>query len=257
MNQQILQSYLRTYLGGRPLFLSLIRAKEAAIFDHYLPLAGPVLDVGCGDGYFSRIVFGVLDVGLDVSDSRISQATRDGGYKQTIIYDGHQFPFETYSFPTVVSNCVLEHIPNIDETINEMSRVVTKDGRILVSVMARPWEDHLFGALLLGNSYRSYMRAKQVHVNMLTDREWRKKFAAAGLHVVSATGYLTPTQCRMIDIAHYLSVSSLISYILTKRWVLVPSLTWYPIRYLSSLFIDVCKPEVSGAIFYELRKTLA
>lgn len=254
MNQEIIQSYLRKYLGGRPLFLSLIRAKEATLFHPYAPLKSPVLDVGCGDGFFTRTVFGTLDQGLDVKESRIGESRRDGGYKEVIEYDGQAFPFENNTFATIVSNCVLEHIFNIDEVISEMHRVLAPGGKILVSVMARPWEDHLFGALFLGNSYRSYMRAKQVHVNMMTDDEWRRKFTSVGLRVNDSIGYLTPSQCRMVDIAHYLSIPSLISYVLLHRWVLFPSLTWYPVRFLASFFIDTCPPEQAGAIFYELSK---
>ena len=43
-------NYLSIYLRHRPLFLSLIRAKEAAMFQKFLPLKRPALDVGCGDG---------------------------------------------------------------------------------------------------------------------------------------------------------------------------------------------------------------
>ena len=254
MKQEILQSYLKEYLGGRPLFLSLIRAKEATLFHAHIPLRGPVLDVGCGDGFFTRKVFGTLDQGLDVKGSRIDESRRDGGYREVVEYEGRTFPCKDNAFATIVSNCVLEHIANLDEVISEMHRVLRPGGKMLVSVMARPWEDHLFGALFFGNSYRSYMRARQVHVNMMTDAEWRRRFSDAGLRVDDSIGYLTPTQCRILDIAHYLSIPSLISYLVLKRWVLFPSFACYPVRFLASLFVDTCPPGQAGAIFYELSK---
>lgn len=122
MKQEILQSHSKEYLGGRPLFLSLIRAKEATPSCTHSP-RGPVLDVGCGDGFFTRKVFGTLDQ-LDVKGSRIDESRRDGGYREVVEYEGRTFPCKDNAFATIVSNCVLEHIANLDEVISEMHRVL-------------------------------------------------------------------------------------------------------------------------------------
>ena len=254
MSHQAIRFYLRKYLRERPLFLSLIRAKEAALFHTHMPFDGPTLDVGCGDGFFTRTVFGSLDFGIDVKNSRIHESQRDGGYRKIIEYDGKVFPFKNNAFSTIVSNCVLEHISDVDGIISEMYRVLAPGGRILVSVMARPWEDHLFGALFLGNRYRLYMRSRQLHVNLIKESEWRRKFTDKGLRVDFSAGYLTPCQCMILDIAHYLSIPSLVFYLLLHRWVLFPRFTFYPVSILSSIFAKNCPPEEAGAVYYELIK---
>lgn len=260
----VISQYLRRYLEQRPLFLSLIRAKEAELFSRCMPLEYPMLDVGCGDGFFASVLFGQtkkshgrrIDVGLDVPDSRLSQANGMNIYTSLVSYDGHTMPFASCRFGTVISNCVLEHIPNIEEVVSEVYRVLKPDGTFVVSVMAHPWEEHLVGSLILGNSYKRWMRKKQVHFNLFTHKQWSELFTTAGFTVEKQIGYLDPTACRAIDIAHYLSTPSLISYVLWKKWVLWPKLAYvYPIPYLSRIIASDVPVAESGALFYVLRKS--
>lgn len=251
----MLKHYLREYLRARPLFLSLIRAKEASLYEAYLPFKGPVLDVGAGDGFFARTVFKTIDVGLDVAQSRMEEARGLGVYKKLVAYDGVHFPFKDKMFTTVVSNCVLEHVPGLREVIRESYRVLKPGGKLIVTVMARPWEEHLVGALVMGNTYRNYMRRKQVHLNLLTAQQWRSAFTKAHFRIENEIGYLSPASCKLIDICHYLSVPSLVTYVLFKKWMLFPALV---VLYPVSLLVRILRPNValndSGAIFFVLGK---
>lgn len=256
-----IQDFLRIYLSHRPLFLSLIRAKEAELFYKHSPFVGPVLDVGCGDGFFAQTVFGSnrsIDVGLDVADSRQIQAGTSGAYKQLVTYDGVTFPFRSGSFSTVLSNCVLEHVPHLPVVVGQMYRALRPGGTALVSVMSRRWEDYLAGSMLLGNSYTNWMRRKQVHLNLLSRAQWMKTFSDAGFHVDAHVGYLSSWACRLIDIAHYLSIPSLVTYVLFRRWVLWPRLTsLYPVSWLCRVISRNVSSEYSGAIFFVLHKPTA
>jgi ubiquinone/menaquinone biosynthesis C-methylase UbiE len=249
------QSNLSIYLKSRPLFLSLIRVKEAAIFQHYLPLAGPVLDVGVGDGFFAKIAFKQIDVGIDLPGSRMPEAQKLNIYQKLVEFDGVKIPFKNNYFQTVVSNCVLEHVEKLPELLSEIGRVLKPGGIFLTTVMAKPWEDYLMGTKVFGNGYKNYMRVKQVHLNLLTVNNWDKVFVKAGFKIEKRIGYLPEKACKLIDLAHYLSVPSLISYILFRKWVLFPRLLWYPEKYLSGLVKPDVSPDKSGAIFYVLKKS--
>ena len=91
-----LEYFLKLYLQERPVFLSLIRAKEAQLFQKYLPLRKPILDYGCGDGFFASVTLGKkgltriesefsqiksgsvrIEVGLDMKNSRIGEAEKE------------------------------------------------------------------------------------------------------------------------------------------------------------------------------------
>ena len=253
-----IKDYLITYLRERPLFLSLIRAKELELFSRYLPLKKSILDVGCGDGFFAHTLFGdtlAIDVGLDVEESRQPEASRWDTYKKLVTYDGHAFPSGSRTFATVISNCVLEHIPNLSEVVGEIYRVLKPGGYAMVSVMAKPWEEHLAGNLLLGNSYAAWMRKKQIHVNLLTDDGWTDVFRKRGFRVEKKIGYLSPAACRFIDFAHYLSLPSLLSYVLFRKWVLWMGFArLYPTKWLTALIAPDVPTKEAGAIFFVLRK---
>lgn len=252
-----LADYLREYLAHRPLFLSLIRAKEAYLYQKYFPLNRPILDVGCGDGYFATVAFksAKIDVGLDIIDSRVREAENAQIYKKIITYDGKRIPFKDQVFGSAFSNSVLEHVETLDDVLNEVYRVLKPQGIFIAPVIAKPWESYLFGAKLFGKIYQDFMRKIQVHHNLLTKAQWDKVFRQAGFQIVDAIGHIDKKTCEMIDICHYLSVPCLISYTLLGKWVLFPQLSnFYPIRWLSKIVYKNVDPFESAAIFYILKK---
>lgn len=255
MSMNNVESFLKEYLKERPLFLSLIRAKEADLYQKYLPFKHPVLDVGCGDGFFAKVTFGKLDVGLDLDDSRIKEARRLGIYKKFVTYDGKHIPFPDKSFSTVVSNCVLEHVEDLSSLLTEIHRVLKPGGLFLTTVMAKPWEDYLFGTKLFGGWYKKWIRKKQVHRNLLSKSAWDTMFGRRGFRIIEAKGYLSPTACALIDVCHYISLPSLISYVLFRKWVIFPKLTsMYPIKWFTSILSEDVEASKSGAVFYVLIK---
>ena len=274
-----LEYFLRTYLRERPLFLSLIRAKEAYLFQKYLPFKKPVLDVGCGDGFFTNVTFAKnfqfprptshgrspggraisnfqLDAGLDLQDSRIEEARKLNIYKKLVIYNGKKIPLPDNSFNTVVSNCVLEHVEDVETVLTEIYRVLRPGGVFITTVMARPWEEHLFGTRIFGSFYKKWMRKKQVHLNLFTCQKWNQVFQKAGFQREICEGYLSPQSCALIDICHYLSFPSLISYTFLGKWMLFPQITsyLYPTSHLAKVLLQKVSREDSGALFYVLKK---
>lgn len=258
-----LEYFLREYLRARPLFLSLIRAKEAFLYQKYLPLPRPILDVGCGDGYFAHVTFAKhvnhthqpIDVGLDLGNSTIQKSERLGVYRKLMTYDGIHIPFPDNHFATVVSNCVLEHVEHLPTVLSEVHRVLRPGGRFLTTVMAKPWEEQLVGTILFGRWYQSWMRKKQVHRNLLTQEQWSDAFTDAGFTIREIVGYLSPAACRLLDVCHYLSLPSLLTYTLVKQWVVLPTLTrLYPVGYFLRIIAPDVPPMHSGALLFALAK---
>lgn len=248
---------LKEYLRNRPLFLSVLRAKEVSLYQKYLPITHPVLDFGCGDGFFAKVAFREkVDIGLDVEESRINEAKMQGVYRKIVIYDGKKIPFKNNYFATVVSNSVLEHVECLSDAVYEINRVLKPGGKFLTTVMTKKWEDYLLGAKIFGRIYKDYMRKKQVHVNLLTQKEWDEKFKEAGFAIRKIVGHLDKDTCQLLDLLHYISVPSLISYKLTGKWIILPFLA--DVIYPRKLFIKLSRgnvsPDVSGALFYELEK---
>ena len=91
-----LEYFIQKYVENRPLFMALIRPQEAMLFyKNKKIIKQPILDFGCGDGFFSKIVFGkkVIDVGLDITNSRAKEAEKNGIYKRVTFYNGKTIPY--------------------------------------------------------------------------------------------------------------------------------------------------------------------
>lgn len=247
--------YLPLYAARRPLFLSVLRAKEAALYQPYLPLKRPVLDVGCGDGFFARTAFGKnkIDIGLDMQESRIEEARSSGAYRSIVTYDGYTIPLKNRSVGTVVVNSVLEHVENLPQMLSEIRRVLVPGGVCYATVMAAPWEQNLLGAVFFGDMYRRWMREKQVHRNLLDYQGWRHAFVRAKLTVQEVDAYVSKRGARMLDFLHYVSLPSLMSYTINRKWVWWPRLTrFYPMRFLASVMEDEVSREHAGALCWKL-----
>lgn len=219
-----MKKYLESYLFNRPLFYSLIRPKELELFAKEMPLKEPVLDFGCGDGFFAGVLFNnqQISTGIDIDRKALHEAKKTGLYKKLYLYDGKKLPFKNGSFPTVISNCVLEHVENIDYILSELARIMKKGGRFHTSVMTNKWEDHLIGTNILGKRYLKWMRKIQNHLNLYSETEWKKTFERAGFKVVSKTGYVDKERARLIELFHYLSIDSLITKKILGKWVVLP-----------------------------------
>jgi len=195
-----------------------------------------------------------IDVGLDLKNSRMGEAEKLGVYKKLVTFDGIKIPFPDNSFNTVVSNCVLEHVENLDGLLYEIRRVLKPGGLFLTTVVSDNWEKYLLGGLFFGDRYRTWMRKKQVHLNMLSEREWKKSFSKAGMKIDQEIGYLDRKAVRLIDLSHYLSAGSLVSYKLLNKWVIWKGKPQFFLSLLSKLISPDLPPDNSGNLFFSLQK---
>lgn len=252
--------FIQKYLENRPAFMSIIRSQEAVLFlKNKKYIKSPILDFGCGDGFFAKTVFSnekLKIIGLDVKDSRATEAKNLKIYKKVVIYNGDKIPYPTKSFKTIISNCVLEHLDNLNFSLKEIHRVLKKDGYFLTSVMTDRWEDYLFGRKIFGNAYINFMRQKQIHQNLLSVNQWKKVFQKVGFKIVKTQGYLNKEQSQWLDILHYFSLPSLLSYRFFKKWVLFSN--WYKIikfdQLIENLVMKKSKLNQSAACFFVLQK---
>lgn len=252
--------FIKKYLDNRPMFLSIIRNQEAMLFQkHSNLLKSPILDFGCGDGFFARLVFGKnkIIVGLDLfNNQRIEEAKKEKVYKKITLYDGNKIPYPDNYFNTVISNCVLEHIPNIKLSLNEIYRVLKPGGYFLTSVMTDQWEKNLFGSKIFGKAYLSFMRKIQVHQNLFSNQQWQKYFKKTGFKIHSIEGYLYKKSSFYLDLFHYLSIGSLISYKLLNKWVLfsIPFLNKIKTRFIKKFIVNEDNTDKASALFFVLKK---
>lgn len=117
-------------------------------------LPGPMLDFGCGIGYFVREglrrkmkIWGVdMNPGKIKRYARLIEYTASPSYwkHRCIAADGKYLPFDTGTFTAVSSWYVFEHIQNPASIIREMVRITRPGGIITIRAQdARNfWEGH-------------------------------------------------------------------------------------------------------------------
>jgi SAM-dependent methyltransferase len=196
------------------------------------PFEPPVLDLGCGDGFFGSLLQGDEPwVGLDPDAASLRRALRGGSRAGLVRGDGSRMGFAGGAFGTVISNSVLEHVPPLRETLAETFRVLRPGGRLLLTAPSHRFADLLLGAALarsiglkrLAEAYGRWFNGHSRHCHTVDTGTWREWLEQAGFRVVRAHYYLSPAALRAFDAAHYLSVPRLVSLKLTGRWMLFPN----------------------------------
>lgn len=217
------RDYLWNQLAELPYFRALLRAVESRFYAD-LPIVGPVLDLGSGDGSFAAQTFGrPLDVGLDPWRPPMAEARRRGAHAALTLADGARMPFADASFNTVVSNSVLEHIPELDPVMAEVHRVLRPGGHFLFCGPNERFTDWLVGGYLLGNRYRRWFNRIARHAHTDSEATWRERLAQAGLVVDRAWHYFSPRATRTLELGHYFGLPNLMTKKLFGTWVLFPT----------------------------------
>jgi trans-aconitate 2-methyltransferase len=101
-----------------------------------------VLDVGCGDGFLTRAVAGMVPdgcaVGVDASPRMIATAHAGGGATASgpwfVLADARRLPFSEY-FDAVVSFNALHWVPEQRRALAEIASVLRPGGRVLIQVV--------------------------------------------------------------------------------------------------------------------------
>ena len=156
------------------------------------------LDLGCGDGILTDILFGRIGrrprlVGIDPDPLETSAARQYDFYERIHTCGGADIPEADATFDYVISNSVLEHIPDLEPVVKEVGRVLKPGGRFFYTVPCPTFHDNLSGSILPGQARHDYLRKldkRLAHFNYLTEQDWRDMCARHGMAIDRVTGYL-------------------------------------------------------------------
>ncbi len=226
------EAILRAHLREMPLHRVIMRTIEANILSE-IPFPRPILDIGCGDGHFGSVIFPEgADVGLDPGVADLAEASRRAVYRLLVGADSGAIPFPDAYFGSVVSNCVFEHIPDIESTVGEIARVLRPGGTFACTVVGEHFSEFLTSARAWGRfglgrarlAYLDWFNRKSVHYRWDAPPVWKERFERVGLIVRRWRYYLSPAAARAFHRSHYVSLPHLVARKLTGRWVPVPAL---------------------------------
>lgn len=218
---------LTVHLQKATTFRALVRSVECRLIKGLGPLEKPVLDLGCGDGVFASVAFpdGVF-AGVDPDPESLKEARGKKAHKHLIAGLAGDLPFADNSFRTVIANCVLEHIPDIDTALSECARILKTDGLFVLTVPSRYFSRMLLVTGILtrmgfarqGLRYARWFHRISRHYHKNGPRLWQARLIRHGFRVVGWNYYLSASSHRVFDLLHYLSIPRLISRRLTGRW---------------------------------------
>jgi SAM-dependent methyltransferase len=160
------------------------------------------LDLGCGDGKLTAILLSLTGdralVGIDPDPKETAAAKAWPFYRRLHTCRGDAIPEPDAAFDFVISNSVLEHIPEIEPTIAEVGRLLKPGGRFYFTVPQPAFHQNLAGAWLGGDRgrYLERLDRRLAHFNYLDATAWAALCAEHGLTVERCRGYLDPAQTR-------------------------------------------------------------
>lgn len=175
------KDYFEKYLESFPDVpsLVLVRSVELKNFPReFLKL--PILDLCCGDGFFSAAL-GLKDIyGCDISEKAIQLAQEKGVYSDLKICDICKLPYEDNSFNSILCNCALEHIEKVNIALLEVSRALTSGGYLIMTVpselLLNSFPSKKFfesiGMRKLGEKLLDIYNKKQSHRNIFSIEQW-------------------------------------------------------------------------------------
>jgi len=155
---------------------------------------GPVLDLGTGTALipieFCRQSPTGEITAVDAAEHMLTVArenVRRAGFESRIrvqLVDAKRMPFADGSFPAVLSNSIVHHIPNPRTVFAEIARVAAKGATVFVRDLLRPDSrealEHLVETYAAGaNDHQKKMFAESLHAALTVD-EVRELVAGVG-----------------------------------------------------------------------------
>ena len=183
--------------------LGLWRAAEiAALREQRDCFRPPILDLGCGDGYFTALVLHQIEIGLDPDPAVIAgaraRATPFGPlYARLITAPMESADLPPASLGSILSNSVLEHIPTVEAALAAAASALVPGGCLIFTV---PTEDFSRRLALPLASYAARRNRHFQHLNLWSTESWVDVLSTVGFEVESVRPYLRPGLVWMWDV---------------------------------------------------------
>ncbi|HTR54728.1 MAG TPA: methyltransferase domain-containing protein [Kofleriaceae bacterium] len=185
------------YLRHAPLSLALREINRLVAFTAVAGDRGPVLDVGCGDGFWWTVRHEDRPVyGIDISASEIAQARERITASVTDV--SREAPSQVFGgtkFGEIIGNCSLEHVPDIDGALANLRAAAAPGARLLMFVPTPRWAYHgKLQQLLLARAPRVAMAMAGAlngffqHWHLYDAKVWQRLLEQHGWHVKATFG---------------------------------------------------------------------
>jgi SAM-dependent methyltransferase len=176
---------------------------------------------------------------------------------------GAGMPFPSAHFSTVISNSVLEHIPDLDPVLAQVARVLKPGGKFVFCVPSEnflPFLSISRGLRRVGlsgpaQSYAAFFNRISRHHHCDDPATWEARLDAAGLRQVKHWYYFSQGALATLEWGHYFGVPSVLAKKLFGRWIISPTRAnlWLTER-LVRRYYDEPLPERGAYLFFVAEK---
>ena len=231
LNSKELDQICRRQLFSMPYFRGMLRACEQRFYEEQ-DLAEPVLDIGAGDGHFAQALLKKKTMfGIDPWWEPLQEAGKRQVYGLLVQGMGDQIPVPEDSFPTAISNSVLEHIPNVQYVLNDVHRCLAPGGKFYFAVPNARFKTELWGMKVLqkiglhklAKAYSKFFNKISRHVNLDTPETWKARLLEAGFTNVESFNYFPVWALHMLERGHLFGILTLFYKKVFGKWILFPS----------------------------------
>jgi SAM-dependent methyltransferase len=161
------------------------------------------LDLGCGDGILTDILFKRIGktprlVGIDIDPLETEAAATYPFYERIHTGAAQAMPEADATFDYVISNSVLEHIPDLEPVIAEVARVLKPGGRFYFTVPGPGFHENLRGSVIGVNRsrYLAGLDRRLAHFHYLSELDWTAMCDRHGLRLGRVEGYIDRSETR-------------------------------------------------------------
>lgn len=186
-------------------------------------LEEPILDLGCGEGIVGLGLFGQGGrvIGLEYDREAMKMAQGLGVYVSFVGGDGRSLPFQQGCIGTIVSNCVIEHIYELEDLLDSVARTLRPGGVLLFTVPATEFGQYLFFSTVFrkiwlksGAEMYSRIRNKRLnHYHCYSPEEWQRRLSLHGCDVLAYRRYMSHKLTMAWDLM------SVLVYVMGKAYV--------------------------------------
>jgi len=149
-----------------------------------LPHNHKVLEVGCGDASFTKSLAEISPrvTAIDISSEQIEMNARAHPEVDFLQHDvAERFPFEDESFHVIWCSEVLEHLFDPGFALREMYRVMTRGGKLLITV---PYHGLFKDVLIALFRWDEHFSPTNPHIRFFTRNTLTQAVAQAGFQQV-------------------------------------------------------------------------
>jgi ubiquinone/menaquinone biosynthesis C-methylase UbiE len=262
------EEFFKYYWAHAPIALARERSLELYLMRN-IPLKNKVLDIACGDGFFSSLLYSKLEkviYGIDLNPHEVEKAKLVKTFSSVSIMDATNLSFPAGYFDVIYSNSSLEHISDIEKALKSIHKSLAHGGKLFLTLPTDKFEKYSVGSTIfewfkLGKInllFRKFYNRFWHHYHAYNVHDWILLFEMNGFRVQECKQYGSHKFCFINDLLTPLGAIGRLNIAIFKKWKILEPLWISLFKRLTIKEPFQIQKEIDvfagGLVFFELKK---